>query len=73
MKDLNAMHLKLNNIIESMALLLKNKKMQDEPKIIVNDIPHIVHHFPIQNEQALAELEQLLNVDAKNKKNLVWP
>lgn len=64
------MHLKMNDIMESMAILLKNKKTQDEPTITVNDIPHVVHLFPL-NEQTLVELEQWLNVDAQNKKNLV--
>lgn len=69
LKELNAMHLKLNDLIESVALLLKNKKIQDEPMITVNDIPHVVHLFPV-NEQTLAELEQWLNADAQNKKKI---
>lgn len=67
---MNAMHLKLNDIMESMALLLKNKKIQDEPTITVNDIPQVVHLFPV-NEQTLTELEQWLNADAQNKQKLV--
>jgi hypothetical protein len=70
LKELNAMHLKLNDVIENMALLLKNKKIQDEPTITVDDIPDVVHLFPV-NEQTLAELEEWLNVDTENKKKLV--
>jgi len=58
-------------MMESVALLLKNKKIQDEPTITVNDIPiDVVHLFPV-NEQTLAEIEEWLNVDAQNKKRLV--
>jgi len=58
--------------MESVTLLLKNKRIQDEPTITVNDIPDVVHLFPV-NEQTLAELEQWLNVNAQNIKKLVWP
>lgn len=61
----------MNDIMESVALLLKNKKVQDDPTIIVNDIPSIVHLFPINNEQTLAEVEQWLNADVQNVKKLV--
>lgn len=64
--------MKLNDVMESVALLLKNKRIRDEPTIITNDVPDIVHLFPI-NEQTLIELEQWLNVDTQNKKKLVWP
>lgn len=64
--------MKLNDVMESVALLLKNKRIRDEPTIIANDVPDIVHLFPI-NEQTLIELEQWLNVDTQNKKKLVWP
>jgi len=68
LKELNAIHLKLNDTMENMVLLLKNKKIQDEPTITVNDIPiDIVYLFPI-NEQTLAEIEEWLNVDAQNIK-----
>jgi len=57
--------------MESVALLLKNKRIQDEPTITVNDIPiDVVHLFPV-NEQTFAEIEEWLNVDAQNKKRLV--
>jgi len=59
-------------MMESVTLLLKNKRIQDEPTITVDDIPNVVHLFPV-NEQTLAELEQWLNVNAQNKKKLVWP
>lgn len=71
LKELNAMHLKLNDIMESVALLLKNKKIQDEPMVTNNDIVYVVHLFPV-NEQTLAELEQWLDADTQNKKKLVW-
>jgi len=58
--------------MENVTLLLKNKRIQNEPTITVNDIPDVVHLFPV-NEQILAELEQWLNVNAQNKKKLIWP
>lgn len=71
LKELNAIHLKLNDVMESMTLLLKNKRIQDEPIITVEDIPRVVHLFPIKNEKILAEIEQWLNADDRNKKDLV--
>lgn len=63
----------MNDLMDSMALLLlKNKKIQDDSATTVDDIPHVVHLFPV-NEQTLVELEQWLNVDAQNKKKMVWP
>ena len=56
-------------MLESVALLLKSKRIQDEPTVTVNDIPDIVL-FPV-NEKTLADLEQWLNVDVQNKKKLV--
>lgn len=57
--------------MESMTLLLKNKRSQDEPTITVKDIPRVVHLFPMKDEKILAELEQWLNADDQNKKDLV--
>ncbi|KYN11274.1 hypothetical protein ALC57_16580 [Trachymyrmex cornetzi] len=61
LKELNAIHLKLNDVMETAALLLKNKRIQDEPIVTVNDVPDIIHLFPV-NEKTLAELEQWLNI-----------
>jgi len=44
-------------MMESVTLLLKNKRIQDEPTTTVDNIPDVVHLFTV-NEQTLAELEQ---------------
>jgi len=50
LKELNAIHLKLNDMMESVTLLLKNKRIQDEPTITVNDIPDVAHLFPVDEQ-----------------------
>lgn len=65
--------MKLNDVMESMTLLLKKQKKSRWAYNNRQDIPRVVHLFPMKDEKILAELEQWLNADDQNKKDLVWP
>jgi len=68
-RELHILHLKIDDVTESMNLLLKNKRNKSQDLTLHEEILDITRSFPV-NENSLALLENWLT-NSEHKKLLV--
>jgi len=72
LKEINLLHLKVNDILDSIDIVIKSTKVNTET--LVNDdtseVLKIVHLFPM-TEESLIEVENWIDASIDNKRALV--
>lgn len=72
MKEINLLHLKVNDMLDSINIIIKSTKVNTET-LVNNDrseVLKIIHFFPM-TEESLIEVEDWINVSTDNKVALV--
>lgn len=72
MKEISLLHLKVNDLMDSINIIIKNAKVNTET-LVNNDrseVVKIIHLFPM-TEESLIEVEDWINVSIDNKVALV--
>lgn len=70
MKELYLLGLKIDDISETLNVVLKNKADELQKASICNEVPDILQSFPV-DDNSLAQLENWLNSSEENKTILV--
>lgn len=72
MKEINLLHLKVNDMLDSFKIIIKSMKVNTET-VVNNDrseVLKIIHLFPM-TEESLSEVEDWINASVDNKLTLV--
>lgn len=72
LKEINLLHLKVNDMLDSFKIIIKSMKVNTET-VVNNDrseVLKIIHLFPM-TEESLSEVEDWINASVDNKLTLV--